>query len=123
MRATGRGPGSALRMAKLILLMVAPSVGKALKMGILDRESTMYFRDVIRKSLEHRRRTGERRNDMIDLFIDAMNNADKTAGFKREGQFEKDAELQGETKVSIYASKSMENSSLLLSTYVGWKNK
>ena len=105
MRAVGRGPGAGLRIFKFLLMMILPSLTKKLKLGFLDKESTQFFRDVIRKTLDHRRKTGERRNDMIDHFIDAMNNAEKNvkdmnkAGGTGEGQFEQDAAIAGDAKV------------------------
>ena len=55
------------------------------------------------QTLDHRRQTGERRNDMIDHFLDAMNNAEKNVAEMNqasEGQFEKDAAMASQAKVT-----------------------
>ena len=107
MKAVGRGRGSTLRIIKIMIVMIMPSVAKKFGLGFLDRESTLFFRDVIRKTLDHRRQTGERRNDMIDHFLDAMNNAEKNTqdmndALAKEGQFEKDSVMSGEAKVRTH---------------------
>lgn len=58
-------------------------------------EQTLFFYDVVRKAVEHRLKTKERRNDLIDLMIDAMKDPESLLEGEQEPmeQFEKDAEL------------------------------
>jgi len=59
-------------MPKFILAFVAPKVGKALGIRALNAQSTMFFVNIIRQAMANRRKTGARRNDVIDIFLDEM---------------------------------------------------
>lgn len=48
---------------------------KRLNLNALKPKETKFFCDVIRSTVKHRRETGERRNDLIDLMIDCMKDA------------------------------------------------
>ena len=66
------------------------SVGKATEMN--------FFYDVIMSSLEHRRETKTRRNDLIDLMMDAIKGDIEHDKLGEDEQFEKDAKLKYESK-------------------------
>jgi cytochrome P450 family 6 len=64
-------------------------------------EAVFFFRDVVLQSLADRKATGLRKNDLIDLALDALKKAPATASAEAEkaaeaegGQFEKDAVVQ-----------------------------
>jgi hypothetical protein len=46
-----------------------------LDLPLLDRKATEFIVDVIKSSIEHRRKEEERKNDLIDLLIDAFDDA------------------------------------------------
>lgn len=61
-------------------------------------EPTLFFYDVVKRTVEHRIETKERRNDLIDLMIDAMKDPEAVAAAAEAedlDQFEKDAQLVG----------------------------
>ena len=67
--------------------VVGPSVFRVLSsvfgFSIFKRDMTMFFYNTVSKTVEHRLATGERRNDLIDMMIDVLN----------EGQSSGEAEI------------------------------
>ena len=65
----------------------------AVKFPVLKPEATRFFMDTITQTVRHRIETKTRRNDLIDLMIDAMEDkltdGDEDGG--GGGQFEEDA--------------------------------
>ncbi len=61
-----------------VLLSMVPggfSLGyKLFGMSVFKSEPTAFFYEVIRAAIEERAKTKERRNDLVDLMIDAMKN-------------------------------------------------
>ena len=91
------GYASKLNMLKFIVLFTIPDwMIKFLGLSFLDTKSSVFFQDVIKKTYNKRKETGERRNDFIDMIVDAANSFSAkakptTATF--EGEFEKDAAI------------------------------
>ena len=58
---------------------------------------TRFFRDIVRQAIRQRRESGQRRNDLIDLMIDAIKEEDKTTANEdndhEEDQYEQDMRL------------------------------
>ena len=82
----------------LLMTRLIPGVTwihKKLGINLFKAKQTKFFVDVIRQTLRHRRESGERRNDMIDLMIDCMKNPDNAASKENieEDQYEKDMKL------------------------------
>ena len=101
----GTGQTNPIAMARILLTMALPKLAVFLKFPILDEESTSFFVDVIRQTLAHRRKTKERRNDFIDLTLDALkDDIDKEV---EDDQFEKDAQVSGGQKKK-YTEEEME---------------
>jgi hypothetical protein len=64
---------------------------------------TKYLRDVILKSLETRKKSGERRNDLIDLMLDCIKDEDNSGEKKSEeegNQFYQDQQFSHTKKTS-----------------------
>ena len=40
-------------------------------------KETKFFKDIILQTIEHRRKTNHRENDLIDLMLDCIKDADK----------------------------------------------
>ena len=57
---------------RTLFVLFLPRVADAFNLSIVDRESCEFFASVVRSSLEHRKITGIRRGDLIDLCIDAL---------------------------------------------------
>ena len=43
-------------------------------------KETKFFKDIILQTIEHRRKTNHRENDLIDLMLDCIKDADKQTG-------------------------------------------
>ena len=73
--------GGGLRKTNLDSLRFANKVGPGLfrvlstltGMSIYKRDMTMFFYNTVSKTVEHRLETGQRRNDLIDIMIDVLN--------------------------------------------------
>lgn len=78
------------------------TVNQYLQIGLMPKTPTEFFMKTIRQSIAHRRETGERRNDMIDMMMQAMEEDDnnKPDNEVDDGQFEKDAKLVNVKKIS-----------------------
>ena len=55
---TGNGTKNIKSIAKILLVMAAPKVAKALKTGFFDEEIISFFVDVVKKTVAHRKSTG-----------------------------------------------------------------
>ena len=52
---------------------VAPGIYRLLRFKCLDETATEFFTDVVLKTIKHRETTGEKRNDFLQLIIEAKN--------------------------------------------------
>ena len=64
-------------MVKLIFMMFFPAIGQKMKLRIFDEEAEDFLANVMKQALEQRK-SGKvpKRNDLVDLFIQAMENAE-----------------------------------------------
>ena len=82
------------------LIPFCAELQKFLNLNAHKPKETKFFRDVIRQTIQHRRETGERPNDLIDLMIDCM----KTSKDSEENntdvvdQYENDMKLEHNKK-------------------------
>jgi len=58
-------------------------IHKKLGFNLMRPKQTMFFVDIIRQAIKHRRESGERRNDMIDIMLDCMKNLEESNGKKK----------------------------------------
>ena len=79
------------------LLKLLPGMNTLMELfniNTFKKTSTKYFRDVILKTLEARRKSKERRNDLIDLMLDCLDKVEeqsKDEGFaESKEQFDRD---------------------------------
>jgi len=59
-----------------MFMFIAPRIALKLGMNFLDKKCGMFFVDIVRKTIRHRRETGARRNDVIDIFMDELDKND-----------------------------------------------
>jgi len=59
-------------MLKVLVTMLTPKLADLLGIEPLDAESLRYFVSVIRQMIKQRRQTGERREDFLQLMMDAQ---------------------------------------------------
>ena len=65
-----------------------------LGISVFAEKETDFFYDIVMSTLKHRRQSGKRRNDMIDLMLDAVKGELKSEPQESQNQFEKDATLK-----------------------------
>ena len=65
--------------------------------NIQKPKSVKFFKDIVTQTLKQRSETGQRRNDMIDMMLDIMNEKDK------EEQLEKLKSLSEEARAAVVA--------------------
>ena len=73
---------------KIFGAMLIPGMAKMMRlMGIntFKPKETMFFANIVKKTIQQRRASKERKDDLIDLMLDAME------GLKDEGQEENEA--------------------------------
>ena len=63
---------SRLDVLKFIILMMSPKLAKLLGIYFLEKDVSSFFMKIVRQTIKHRRETGAKRNDMIDIFIDEL---------------------------------------------------
>eukprot|EP00092_Neocalanus_flemingeri_P027017 GFUD01029298.1.p1 GENE.GFUD01029298.1~~GFUD01029298.1.p1 ORF type:complete len:533 (-),score=113.68 GFUD01029298.1:42-1544(-) len=83
---------------RIIALHLIPGLDKIYEMfniNVMHPKETIFFVDVIRKTIKHRRETKIRRNDLIDLMLDAMlEDSNKENGENETlDQYEKDMQI------------------------------
>jgi len=61
---------------KFMFMFIAPRIAVKLGMNFLDKKCGMFFVDIVRKTIQHRRETGARRNDVIDIFMHELDKND-----------------------------------------------
>lgn len=59
-------------MFKFFVALAFPWAAKLFSMEFMDRESTEYIVNVIRHTMEQRKNQKTKRNDFIDLLMDAL---------------------------------------------------
>ena len=74
-------------------LPISSFIMKLLKIPVFKPAPTRFFINLITETLQHRIQTGAKRNDMVDLMVEAIKNEGSNKSEKNEHeheQFEKD---------------------------------
>ena len=75
---------------KAIFVYLAPKLAKSIGVNVIDPKVTEFFINIVKKTMENRKSTGTKRNDIIDLFMeefakeradDLLSKEDKLLGF------------------------------------------
>jgi len=64
-------------MFVFMLLVLAPKVASALKIGFMDRKAEEYFKQILKQAISQREKSGEVRDDFLQLMIEAKNEQSK----------------------------------------------
>lgn len=71
-----------------------PKFLKFFKINLLQPQATKFFRDTVLQTIKMRRQSGERKNDMIDLMLDALHDSHDDVENDEDGdQYENDMKL------------------------------
>nr|AIL94150.1 cytochrome P450 CYP3026A1 [Tigriopus japonicus] len=91
---------SPMDLMKFVLLVAVPrgrALLECLGVPLQKKAPTMFLYDIITQTVDHRLRTKTRRNDLVDLMIDAMKADPQSSNHPEEpvedSQFDKDAKL------------------------------
>jgi len=60
-------------MFTFMLLVLAPKVASALKLGLLDKKAEAYFKQILQDAIYERKKSGQVRDDFLQLMIEASN--------------------------------------------------
>lgn len=78
----------------MLIPVIGPFIIRTFKLSFTPQKETLFFYDIISKTLKKRKETEVRRNDLIDMMMDAIK-GDMNDEKEEEGeQFEKDAKLE-----------------------------
>jgi len=96
-------------------LPVTGHILRLLKIPIFKHKEAVFFYKIIQRTLEHRQVTNTKRNDLIDMMLDALkDNLAEDADRDEQDQFDLDSKLAG-TKQST-GDKSEVDEMIILST-------
>eukprot|EP00092_Neocalanus_flemingeri_P034389 GFUD01037398.1.p1 GENE.GFUD01037398.1~~GFUD01037398.1.p1 ORF type:complete len:515 (+),score=153.07 GFUD01037398.1:55-1599(+) len=114
------GYGSKLDLVKFFVLIVSPKLAKLLGITMMPSGTVEFFAKIIKQTVEQRRETGKRRNDIIDLLLDEIKkieDEDDTTetGVKKE---DIDMELALISNALIFFFAGFDTSSLTLATVI-----
>ena len=76
--------------------MLLPGMAKFLRlmgMNTFKPKQTMFFVNVVKRTIQERKASKERKNDLIDLMLDAMEGVKEEEQEEKEDQYEKDMKL------------------------------
>ena len=76
--------------------MIIPGMAKLIRlvgMNTFKPKQTMFFVNVVKKTIQERKASKERKNDLIDLMLDAMEGVKEEEQEDNEDQYEKDMKL------------------------------
>ena len=100
-RATGNGRPNPWVMAKFLIILAAPWLGDLLGLSFIDEPAVEFFDKVITETIKQRKRDKIRRNDFIDLALDALKNAENEHKESDNDQFENDAKVSASSNIKI----------------------
>ncbi len=92
-------------------------VANALKVPFFKPKETTFLYNTIVSTIKHRRQTGARRNDLIDMMMDAMSSELKdelALNEHSQDQFEKDSQLQHDKAGKANVFKTVEDEELAM---------
>ncbi len=112
-------------LMKFIILVAFPKLCELTGFRIMKKSN--YFSDLTRYAMQHRReQANNKHNDMLKLFVDLVDNADKAKtanghaakieannNVEEDEQFEADAKLSGITKEAVIDEETITQSAVL----------
>jgi len=104
---------------KIIGVAMIPGLDKVYEffnINVMKPKETGFFVDVIRKTIKRRRESDERRNDLIDLMLDAMSEENDKPGADTEDvdQYERDMKLNHVSGIKAFDEKTIVSTAMIL---------
>lgn len=105
---TGGGAGSRdpRVLVRMVIVFFLPKIANLFKMTFVDEDAVDFFVNVIKQTMEHRKTTKVKRNDFVDLTLDALRNEIKNE--VEDDQFERDAQLKVKSEMSKLSESELE---------------
>jgi len=75
---------SVMDIPKFIIQFIFPKIASSLGITLMNKKCTEFFINIVRKTMETRRETKTRRNDIIDIFLDELDKDHKQDTFTKE---------------------------------------
>ena len=74
-----------LDIAKGLLGFLAPGLSRALRIEISNKQSLLFFVDIVRETVALRLHSAQKRNDLVDFFMEALHmDGDEEGGGEAE---------------------------------------
>lgn len=115
------------KIAKFTMSMVFPTFFKLLNVPLIDPEAMTFFEKILDKGLKERMSstgTGPKRNDFLQLLVEAKKGDLKAEGSDELSTFEKDAQIKSvssdKQKISQYLTEDIMNAQSLLFFVAGF---
>ena len=67
-----------------MLQFIFPRLAQKLGITFLDKDATEFFMRIVRQTMKHRRETGVRRNDIVDILMDELDKDHDETLFTKE---------------------------------------
>jgi len=112
---------SKLDILKFIALAVSPKMCKMLGITALPSGTAEFFAGIIRKNIETRRKSGMRRNDIIDLIIEELEIAEEK-GTLKDGDFDLEVALISTCIIFFFAGFDTTSTTLTVLMYALMKH-
>lgn len=108
MKLSGGPKGSIMGMIRFVMILFLNPLARMLKIKIMNEESLNYFIKVIRQTMATRKESNTRRNDLIDLILDALKDDSQDPKPVEDAQFEKDAQIEVNTPFQSIPEEELE---------------
>ena len=107
------------KWSAMIFLKAIPGVGKLFEIfniNVQKPKQVKFFKEIVTKTLKQRAKTGQRRNDMIDMMLDVINDIenDKVKEEAENDQYHQDMKLQHKKKRKMTEQDVISNLIILL---------
>ena len=94
MRHPGSDSGTAYEITKLVLKGLIPAIEYIVSAPNIPIKGALFLKDVMKKTIKHRETVKTKRNDIIDLIVEQLDNKNGEETIKEfESKFEEDAAL------------------------------
>ncbi len=97
LKATGGDGVNKKILFNVLMALFFPKLAKLLKLSFFDKEALLFFADVVKKAVAHRRENKVKRGDLIDLVLEALEASENAPKEVEDDQFEKDAVVDSGT--------------------------
>lgn len=107
------------QMFKFALRMQFPRLSRLLRLSIMDKPSLSFFEKILEQGLKSRLNGDAKRNDFIQLLVEAQRGELKAVGSDELSAFEKEAQISG-TEKKQYLTEEVMNAQSVVFFFAGF---